>query len=236
MRRHITYANVTATLALVFAMSGGALAAKHYLVTKTNQISPKVLQSLSSTNTALFKKLSKSVTVAKASSAGSATTAGSATNAANATNATHATSANTATSATTATNATNATTASNALSLGGTPASGFTKSDCASQTGQVKGFVTVPASEAFSGKLTPVGGYNCSGQAVEALRRQQGEYEVKFAGNPATIAVGTVNSGNGFPFVDLVSVESVGGGTWHVAVWNPNSKEFRDDPFQLLVP
>ena len=32
MRRHLNYANVTATLALVFAMSGGALAAKHYLV------------------------------------------------------------------------------------------------------------------------------------------------------------------------------------------------------------
>jgi Collagen triple helix repeat (20 copies) len=46
MRRHISYANVVATLALVFAMSGGALAAKHYLVTKTSQISPQVLKQL----------------------------------------------------------------------------------------------------------------------------------------------------------------------------------------------
>jgi hypothetical protein len=46
IRRHLTYANVTATLALVFAMSGGALAAKHYLITSTGQISPKVLKSL----------------------------------------------------------------------------------------------------------------------------------------------------------------------------------------------
>ena len=42
----MTYANVAATLALVFAMSGGALAASHYLITSTSQISPKVLKEL----------------------------------------------------------------------------------------------------------------------------------------------------------------------------------------------
>src|SRR5438552_4291750 len=46
MRRRLNYANVTATLALFFALSGGALAAKHYLLTSTKQISPKVLRSL----------------------------------------------------------------------------------------------------------------------------------------------------------------------------------------------
>ncbi|HEX5853188.1 MAG TPA: hypothetical protein VFY36_08850 [Solirubrobacteraceae bacterium] len=46
MRKRITYANVTATLALVFAMSGGALAANHYLINSTKQISPKVLKKL----------------------------------------------------------------------------------------------------------------------------------------------------------------------------------------------
>jgi len=46
MRRPTSYANVTATLALVLAMSGGALAAHHYLITSTNQISPKVLGKL----------------------------------------------------------------------------------------------------------------------------------------------------------------------------------------------
>jgi hypothetical protein len=45
-RRHLNYANVVATLALVFAMSGGALAAKHYLINSTKQINPKVLKSL----------------------------------------------------------------------------------------------------------------------------------------------------------------------------------------------
>jgi hypothetical protein len=46
MRRRFNYANVTATLALFFAMSGGALAAKHYLISSTNQIAPKVRKAL----------------------------------------------------------------------------------------------------------------------------------------------------------------------------------------------
>jgi hypothetical protein len=46
MRRRLSYANVVATLALVFAMSGGALAANHYLINSTKQINPKVLKSL----------------------------------------------------------------------------------------------------------------------------------------------------------------------------------------------
>ena len=46
LRRHLSYANVAATLALVFAMSGGALAASHYIITKTSQIKPSVLKKL----------------------------------------------------------------------------------------------------------------------------------------------------------------------------------------------
>jgi hypothetical protein len=46
LRRHLNYANVVATLALVFAMSGGALAAGHYLINSTKQINPKVLKKL----------------------------------------------------------------------------------------------------------------------------------------------------------------------------------------------
>jgi len=44
--RTITYANVTATLALVLAMSGGALAASHYLINSTSQLNPKVIKAL----------------------------------------------------------------------------------------------------------------------------------------------------------------------------------------------
>jgi hypothetical protein len=46
IRRHLSYANVVATMALVFAMGGSAIAAKHYLITSTGQISPKVLKKL----------------------------------------------------------------------------------------------------------------------------------------------------------------------------------------------
>jgi hypothetical protein len=46
MRKRLTYTNVVATMALVFAMSGGAFAASHYLVNSTKQINPKVLKKL----------------------------------------------------------------------------------------------------------------------------------------------------------------------------------------------
>jgi hypothetical protein len=49
IRRHLSYANVVATLALLFAMSGGALAASHYLINSTKQINPKVLKKLKGT-------------------------------------------------------------------------------------------------------------------------------------------------------------------------------------------
>jgi hypothetical protein len=45
-RMHLNPATAIATLALVFAMTGGAYAASKYLITSTKQISPKVLKSL----------------------------------------------------------------------------------------------------------------------------------------------------------------------------------------------
>jgi hypothetical protein len=50
IRRHLNYANIVATLALLFAMSGGALAATHYIITSKNQISPKVRKELKGAN------------------------------------------------------------------------------------------------------------------------------------------------------------------------------------------
>ncbi|HEV2924415.1 MAG TPA: collagen-like protein [Solirubrobacteraceae bacterium] len=46
IRKRLTYANTAATLALLFAMTGGAYAANHYLINSTKQISPKVLKAL----------------------------------------------------------------------------------------------------------------------------------------------------------------------------------------------
>ena len=45
-RIHLSPATAIATLALVFAMTGGAYAAKKYIITSTKQISPSVLKAL----------------------------------------------------------------------------------------------------------------------------------------------------------------------------------------------
>ena len=46
IRNRLTYANAAMTLALVFAMSGGAYAASKYVITSTKQIKPSVLSAL----------------------------------------------------------------------------------------------------------------------------------------------------------------------------------------------
>src|SRR5437870_3839206 len=46
IRRHLSYANIAATLALVFSMSAGAVAATHYMINSPRQINPKVLKKL----------------------------------------------------------------------------------------------------------------------------------------------------------------------------------------------
>jgi hypothetical protein len=46
VQKHITYANVAATIALVLSMGGVGLAAKRYLITSSSQISPRVLAHL----------------------------------------------------------------------------------------------------------------------------------------------------------------------------------------------
>jgi len=46
IRKRLTYTNVALTLALVFAMSGGAYAASRYVITSTKQIKPGVLAQL----------------------------------------------------------------------------------------------------------------------------------------------------------------------------------------------
>jgi hypothetical protein len=49
-RMHVSPATAIATLALVFAMTGGAYAANRFLITSTKQISPKVLRALKGAN------------------------------------------------------------------------------------------------------------------------------------------------------------------------------------------
>jgi hypothetical protein len=45
-RMRLSYSNVVATVALVLAMSGGAIATTHWLITSTKQFSPRVLKKI----------------------------------------------------------------------------------------------------------------------------------------------------------------------------------------------
>jgi hypothetical protein len=147
-------------------------------------------------------------------------------------------SAKTAINATYAAQAGTAMSAGAAQSLGGIPASGYTRSDCGSLTGQVKGFAMVPADVTYPATLTNIyGAYNCTGQAVQARRISTGEYEVKFLGSPVRIAIGTSQQAYaGFPQPTVVSVSNQGPGDFNVVVFNPSSTAVIDNSFALVTP
>jgi hypothetical protein len=166
----------------------------------------------------------------------SALTAKSADTAAHATTATSATSATTATKATNATNADNADNAVNAGKLDGLDSADFTRPACTSQTGALKGAVTVAASAGFSSSFTTVPGYNCSGQSVEARRQSMGRYDIRFNGSPVTSVVAT-------PIVaafktDQISVTNTGPGQFTIYVLDPLPAPgaFVDDSFTVIAP
>jgi hypothetical protein len=147
--------------------------------------------------------------------------------------ATHATSA---TAATTATRATNADNADNAGKLDGLDSADFTRPGCTSQTGALKGAVTIAASAGFSSSFTPVSGYNCSGQSVEARRQSMGRYDVRFNGSPVTQAVATPIVA-GFK-TDQISVTNTGPGQFTIYVLDPLPAPgaFVDDSFTVITP
>ena len=124
MKRHLTYANAMASIAVFVALGGGAYAAVHVngKDIKNHTITGKKIKR----NTLGSKQIKESrlgevPSAARAQSAATADSAATATNATTATKATTATSATTATTASSAANATNASNASNAAKLGGAP-------------------------------------------------------------------------------------------------------------------
>jgi hypothetical protein len=127
-------------------------------------------------------------------------------------------------------------TAPNASNLGGLPASSFVRRDCNQSSGQIKGVATVSASPTFPAAFTPVAGYNCSGQSVEARRLSMGRYEVRFNGSPVTQAVAT-SIVAGFK-ADMVSVTNTGAGLFTVYVLDPLPAPgaFVDDGFTMITP
>jgi hypothetical protein len=144
--------------------------------------------------------------------------------------------ASTATTATSATSANSAKKADDAEKLDGLDSADFTRPACTSQTGALKGAVTIAASAAFSGTFTPVPGYNCSGQSIEARRLSMGRYEIRFNGSPATQAVATaIVSGIK---ADMTSVTNSGPGLFTIYVLDPLPApgSFVDDSFTVVTP
>jgi hypothetical protein len=141
--------------------------------------------------------------------------------------------ANTANSATTATTATSA---GDADKLDGLDSTSFTRKACTSQTGAIKGVVTVPASATFSATFTAIPGYNCSGQTIEARRLSMGRYEVRFNGSPVTQAVVTANV-TAFK-ADMTSVTNQSAGLFTVYVLDPLPAPGAavDDAFTMITP
>jgi hypothetical protein len=150
-----------------------------------------------------------------------------------ATRAATAASANTASNATKASNADNA---ENADKLDGLDSTDFTRPACTSQTGALKGAVTIAASPAFSSTFTPVSGYHCSGPSIEAKRLSMGRYELRFNGSPATQAVATAIV-TGIK-ADMISVSNQGPGLFTVYVLDPLPApgSFVDDSFTVITP
>jgi hypothetical protein len=142
--------------------------------------------------------------------------------------------ANRADAATTATSATTAASAADAGLLDGLDSTAFTRPVCTSQSGAIKGAVTVDGSATFPSTFTAVPGYNCSGQTIEARRLSMGRYEVRFNGSPVTQAVAT-SVVSGF-FADSMGITNSASGLFIVYILDPAINSFVDRGFTMITP
>jgi hypothetical protein len=246
IRSRLTYANVMSTLAVFLVLGGGAVAAvklgKNTVGTrqlKENAVTASKIKNGAITGAKLnLASLGTVPAATSATTATNATNAVNATNALNATNATNAKNAVTATSATTADSANtanSAATANNALSLGGVPASEYTRSECGSISGAVKGFATVNGPAVSKGSLSTAGvgvPYNCSGGEVLAGEILTGLYVVEFIGSPVAMAFVTPLNELASTFV---SVENGGSGVFVVTLRNQAGTPV-EGSFNIMTP
>jgi hypothetical protein len=137
-----------------------------------------------------------------------------------------------------ASSASTATSAGNAAALGGISAAGYTRNDCSSTTGQIKGFAEVDDLTLTSSFADISIGYNCSHEAVQARELGTGVYEVRFPDNPAWLAVGNVidvGGCSGGPCVGTVSFTRVGPGDWRVRTTTASGAD-ENYMFDMIVP
>jgi hypothetical protein len=127
-------------------------------------------------------------------------------------------------------------TAANSRLLDGLPASSFVRRECDQNAGQLKGVVAIDASPGFPATFTPVPGYNCSGQPVDARRLSMGRYQIRFNGSPATRAVATASVTD--VSADAIGIINEGPGQFVIQVLNPvpSPGSFEDDAFTVIVP
>ena len=130
-------------------------------------------------------------------------------------------------------------TATNANALGGVPASGYTRPDCASQTGALKGFARVVATAAFSGTFTTTGvanPYNCSGGTVEARRLGVGTYEVRFNGASPVLALTDVLDDNLPTITSVTTAKTAATGTFRIQTVDTAAGTAQDNvPFVIAT-
>ena len=130
-------------------------------------------------------------------------------------------------------------TATNANALGGVAASGYTRPDCASQTGALKGFARVVATAGFSGTFTTTGvanPYNCSGGTVEARRLGVGTYEVRFNGASPVLALTDVLDDNLPTITSVTTAKTAATGTFRVQTVDTAAGTAQDNvPFVIAT-
>jgi hypothetical protein len=113
------------------------------------------------------------------------------------------------------------------------------KSGCSSGSA-LKGSALINGNSSFSSSFKTVSGFNCSGNSIEAKRKDRGDYEVKFSGNPDKSAVGSIVDvpKHGFDNA-FVSFTRLGPGDFRVVIYNviiggPPPNE--DRPFSIALP
>ena len=99
--------------------------------------------------------------------------------------------------------------------------------------GNVRGAVRVDAMQSFPDRYTSRGlsaRYNCSGRAVQAKRLDVGAYDVRFSGNPGSVAVATP-----IGLAQLtITWTRAGDGAFRIFVFDPSGNSV-DGSFALVV-
>lgn len=109
-------------------------------------------------------------------------------------------------------------------------------SGCSSGS-KLKGSALINGSPSFSSSFVKVSGFNCAGMPIEARRLAEGEYEVKFVGNPDKSALGNNVDIPKYAYDNaFVSFTRVGRGDFQAFIYNVVIGSGEDRPFSIMLP